>query len=423
MVYVAIPAMDEAGLAQRLLALNGQTLLPQRVCVCINQPRAYHTDGLPEHERVCKVNENVYSQLQTLRSEGRFLFPLEILDCFSKDKAWDDRHAGVGQARRTAMDFLSSQCGQNPFPTHILVCMDADTHYPDDYIENIQKQFDAFPQAVGLTNPYYHTPEQENLPEVQQMATFHYEVYMRAFALNMILSGHPYAFTAIGSSMACRMKAYRKIGGISPVRSGEDFYFLQKLAKTGPLIVHSDAVSHPSSRLSGRVDFGTGPALRKGMENRWESYPVYPPGLFEKMRCAYAALPGLFESGEPTSALDFWQAAFGADWWVNLRRNSGGRKEQFIRACKEKFDALRSLQFLKANYKQDDKDDWRNICRLYRLLEAAGFEDNRIEVLCGSHSIHSLADLKRQDWKELREYLFLCERRWRSRHPLLSVFQ
>ena len=420
MLHIALPAMDEPDLPERLLDLNRQSLLPQTVCVCINQPQAYYSDGIRQHALVCRTNQEVYEQLGQLQAEGRFVFELAVIDRFSPQNAWDSKHFGVGWARKTAMDFLAQQTGTED--NDILVCADADTRYPDDYLENIQKQFDAYPQAVGLANPYYHTPEEENLPEEQQTAILRYEVYMRSYALNMLLSDHPYAFTAVGSSMACRMKTYRKIGGISPFKSGEDFYFLQKLAKTGALIVHSDSVSHPSSRLSGRVFFGTGPALRKGMENRWESYPVYPPALFKKMQAAYEALPGLFESGKPSPALDFWQEAFGADWWDSLRQNSGGRKEQFIRACKEKFDALRSLQFLKAHYRQDDTEDWQNLCCLYRLLAEAGFEDGKVAALCGNGRIHSLADLKLQDWRELREYLFLCERRWRNRHPLLSVF-
>lgn len=420
MIYIALPAMDEPDLPARLLDLNRQSLLPQTVCVCINQPRAYYSDGISQHSRICRTNQAVYERIGQLKAECRFAFELETIDRFSPQNAWNGKHFGVGLARKTAMDFLAQRLGSES--GDILVCADADTRYPDDYLENIQKQFDAYPQAVGMANPYYHTPEEEHLPEEQQIAIFRYEVYMRAYALNMLLSNHPYAFTAVGSSMACRKESYRKIGGISPFKSGEDFYFLQKLAKTGALIVHSDSVSHPSSRLSGRVAFGTGPALRKGMENRWESYPVYPPALFEKMQAAYEALPALFEGGKPSPALDFWQEAFGADWWESLRQNSGGRKEQFIRACKEKFDALRSLQFLKANYRQNDTEDWRNLCRLYRLLAAQGLEDGHMADLCGNSRIYSLADLKRQDWKELRKYLFLCERRWRSRHPLLSVF-
>ena len=420
MIYIALPAMEEPDLPSRLLDLNRQSLFPQAVYVCVNQPRSYYSDGIKEHDEVYRVNEAVYNKLRQFVQEGRFAFRVEAIDRFSPQNAWDDRHFGVGWARKVAMDAVSEACGKSGSGS-IMVCMDADTHYPADYLENIRKQFDTYPQAVGLSNPYYHTPGQENLSEGQQVAVLHYEVYMRAYALNMLLAGLPYTFTAIGSSMACRVDAYRKIGGISPFKSGEDFYFLQKLAKTGALIVHSDSVSHPSSRLSGRVFFGTGPALRKGLEKRWESYPVYPPALFQKMARAYEALPDLFVSGVPSSALDFWQDAFGADWWVRLRQNSGGRVEQFVRACKEKFDALRALQFLKANYPQHDVQDWQNLCALYRLLCSWGMVDGGMEALCGEGRIGSLADLKIEDWYAVREYLFACECALHRKNPVVRV--
>lgn len=424
MVHIALPAMDEPDLPARLLALNRQSLLPQTVCVCINQPQTYYTDGLPQHLSVCRTNRGVYERLRQMQLEGRFSFHLELIDRFSPQNAWKGKHFGVGWARKTAMDFLARWAGADA-QTDIIVCADADTQYPSAYLENIRKQFDTYPDAVGLANPYRHPLDGADgkcLPEEQQMAILHYEVYMRAYAINMYLSGHPYAFTAVGSSMACRMESYLKIGGISPFKSGEDFYFLQKLVKTGPVIVYSDSVSHPSSRLSDRVFFGTGPALRKGLENRWESYPVYPAELFERMKRAYDSLPALFERGYASPDLDFWQEAFGADWWVSLRRNSGGRQGQFIRACKEKFDALRSLQFLKAHYRQDDVEDWKNLVHLCRLLSAQGLKDPKVDELCGIGRVQSLADLNLQDWKDLREHLFLCECHFLRRRPVLVAF-
>lgn len=441
MICVAVPAMDEPGLARMLLDLGRQRLLPDAVAVCINQPAAYYQDGFPEHGRICRTNREVFAQVSQLKRENRFPFSLEIIDRFSPGNAWDAKHAGVGWARKTAMDYLAGTVsGQGGDPKKILlVCMDADTRYPDDYLENIRSRFEAYPGAVGLANPYYHELGQESEPYA--LALLHYESYMRAYALNLMRTGHPYAFTAVGSSMACTMDAYRRIGGISPFKSGEDFYFLQKLAKTGGLIRFSPSFSRPSCRLSTRVFFGTGPALNKGIEDRWESYPFYPYALFEQMRRGYAALPALFESGRPGPELDFWQEAFGPHWWVNLRANAGGRQSQFVKACTQKFDALRSLQFLKASYRQDDVRDWTNLRELlehlYRQWESAAWEDlprmqrigegttgrpvsrDDMEALLSRASVKSLSDLSLQDWKTVRDFLFLSECRQLEKQPLL----
>ena len=416
-IFIAIPAMDEPGLADNLLTLNKQTLKPRAVVVCVNQPEAYYHDGDAGHLRICACNKTVFEQVAELQKQGKFGFEVVLIDCFSPGKAWDEKHIGVGWARRTALD-VAAQLAETAAPrlaetaAPLLVCMDADTLYPDSYLQDLQRQFEAHPQAVAIANPYYH-PLPDDLPEKHAVALLHYECYMRAYALQMMRTHHPYAFTAVGSSMACTLTAYRRIGGISPFKSGEDFYFLQKLRKTGALLRHSESVSHPSCRLSTRVFFGTGPALNKGLENNWVSYPFYPLSLFEKMRDAYAALPRLFESGTPEPALDFWEEAFGKDWWKKMRANAGGRPQQFIRACTEKFDALRSLQFLKSSYAQNPESDWENLSELC---------DNFIGTRWKDRNLHSLSDLTLSDWKTIRHDLFLCERHLQQNQPLLPAF-
>ena len=416
-IFIAIPAMDEAGFADNLLALNRQSLKPRAVVVCVNQPEAYYRDGNAEHLRICACNKAVFEQVAELRKQGKFAFDVVLIDRFSSGKAWDEKHIGVGWARRTALDVAAQlaetaapRLAENPAP--LLVCMDADTLYPDFYLQDLQQQFETHPQAVAIANPYYHDLP-DDLPEKHAVALLHYECYMRAYALQMMRTEHPYAFTAVGSSMACTLKAYRKIGGISPVKSGEDFYFLQKLRKTGALLRHSESVSHPSCRLSTRVFFGTGPALNKGLENNWVSYPFYPLSLFRKMQEAYRALPRLFESGTPDPALDFWEEAFGKDWWRKMRANAGGRPQQFLRNCIEKFDALRSLQFLKVSYAQNPESDWENLSELC---------DNFIGTRWKDRNLHSLSNLSLSDWKTLRHDLFLCERNLQQTHPLLPAF-
>ena len=533
---VAVPAMDEPNLPRMLSSLNDQTCLPEAVFVCINQPAAYYGDGSSEHARVCEVNEAAFRQLERMVAGNRFSFPVVLIDRYSPGRAWDAKHYGVGWARKTAMDAALECARSRPWPLErvLLACMDADTLYPEDYLECQAALFAACPEALALSNPYYHFLEEglagakllgwkagtvvagdvpsgmfpqetvlegisssgpahaglsDSVPdcsldvngagsdsEKRACAMLHYEVYMRSYALNLMLVGHPYALTAVGSSMSCTLEAYRKIGGISPFKSGEDFYFLQKMLKTGAVLRHSPALSHPSPRLSTRVFFGTGPALNKGVEGQWASYPIYPMSLFGRMQDAYEALPDLYDflcGPEVPDGLcrplarkfDFWGAAFGSDWWKPIKAHCGGRKAQFVRACMEKFDALRSLQFLKASYVQDNRQDWLNLrelchelwgrlglrvsvgvfeaddrqltgwsaCRQQRLaaltgigaVEAgmqgkgqdAGKAGGACVVAPGGRS--SLQDLSLEDWESIRDFLFLCERKMQKEQPLL----
>lgn len=534
---VAVPAMDEPNLPRMLSSLNDQTCLPEAVFVCINQPAAYYGDGSSEHARVCEVNEATFRQLERMVAGNRFSFPVVLIDRYSPGRAWDAKHYGVGWARKTAMDAALEYARSRPWPLErvLLACMDADTLYPEDYLECQAALFAVCPEALALSNPYYHFLEEGlagakllrwkagtvvagNVPsgmfpqetvlegisssgpahagssdsvpdcsldvngagsdsEKRACAMLHYEVYMRSYALNLMLVGHPYALTAVGSSMSCTLEAYRKIGGISPFKSGEDFYFLQKMLKTGAVLRHSPALSHPSPRFSTRVFFGTGPALNKGVEGQWASYPIYPMSLFGRMQDAYEALPDLYDflcGPEVPDGLcrplarkfDFWGAAFGEGWWKPIRAHCGGRKAQFVRACMEKFDALRSLQFLKASYVQDNRQDWLNLrelchelwgrlgldrvsvevfeaddrqltdwsaCRQQRLAALAGIDAGEAGmqgwgldagkaggacvVAPGGRS--SLQDLSLEDWESIRDFLFLCERKMQKEQPLL----
>lgn len=537
---VAVPAMDEPNLPRMLSSLNDQTCLPEAVFVCINQPAAYYGDGSSEHARVCEVNEATFRQLERMVAGNRFSFPVVLIDRYSPGRAWDAKHYGVGWARKTAMDAALEYARSRPWPLErvLLACMDADTLYPEDYLECQAALFAACPEALALSNPYYHFLEEGlagakllgwkagtvvagNVPsgmfpqetvlegisssgpahaglsdsvpdcsldvngagsdsEKRACAMLHYEVYMRSYALNLMLVGHPYALTAVGSSMSCTLEAYRKIGGISPFKSGEDFYFLQKMLKTGAVLRHSPALSHPSPRFSTRVFFGTGPALNKGVEGQWASYPIYPMSLFGRMQDAYEALPDLYDflcGPEVPDGLcrplarkfDFWGAAFGEGWWKPIRAHCGGRKAQFVRACMEKFDALRSLQFLKASYVQDDRQDWLNLrelchelwgrlgldrvseevfeaddrqltdwsaCRQQRLAALAGIDAGEAGMqgwgldagkaggacIVAPGGWSSLQDLSLEDWESIRDFLFLCERKMQKERPLLRFW-
>lgn len=447
-VYVALPAMDEAGLPEMLLSLNQQEKQPVAVYVCINQPRSYYTDGNPWHNRIISVNAHVYNTLLEWKQKGAFRYRLELIDRYSPGQAWDDKHLGVGWARKTAMDAAMSDALERfgKDADGILCCMDADTAYPSDYLQAMSQMFLTYPQAVGMANPYYHQL-MEAMEDVagQNVAMLHYEVYMRSYLLQMMLNAHPYAFTAVGSSMASTWKAYRKIGGISPFKSGEDFYFLQKLLKTGPLVIHSPVCSHPSSRLSTRVFFGTGPALNKGLQQDWKSYPIYPAGGFKLMADAYRDLPLLFNGEETDAVRNCFTSSLGEGWYFPIRKHCGNRQSQFVKSCTEKFDALRSLQFLKSSYQQDDVSDWTNLKELCRVLlgmpevslsdgsgdgsgdssfcqEGVFCRRKEMARLLEDTSVCGLSGLSLQDWILIRDFLFLCERKMQMLSPLLPCW-
>jgi hypothetical protein len=132
-------------------------------------------------------------------------------------------------------------------------------------------------------------------------------------------------------------------------KSGEDFYLLQKLVKAGRIIHHNTEMVYPATRYSDRVFFGTGPALIKGSGGNWESYPVYDHRLFDQVEATYRLFGELFDGDVDTPMDGFLRNQFcSGDVFGPLRRNAATR-EQFIKACHQRIDGLRILQFLKAS--------------------------------------------------------------------------
>lgn len=62
------------------------------------------------------------------------------------------------------------------------------------------------------------------------------------------------------------LKNYTKIGGMTPRSATEDFHFLNKLRRQGPIQYNTSTTVKPSSRQSERVTLGTGYFLTKSKQ-------------------------------------------------------------------------------------------------------------------------------------------------------------
>lgn len=335
-VYAAIPVLNELenlpGLLEDLL---NQKNIAWEALFCINQPEEWWkiTEKIP----ICNNNR---ASAEWLQSQG--IPAIRIIDQSSPGNGWIGKNHGVGWARKTAMDAASDLAGPGDF----IVSMDADTRYPPGFFQSVVDSFERHPGAAGLSAPYYHPLTGD---EIADRCILRYEIYMRNYALNMLLIDNPYAFSAIGSGMACKANNYLKIGGLTPKMSGEDFYFIQKLRKSGNIIVDSGVYVKPASRFSDRVYFGTGPAMIKGRDGNWDSYPIYHTNAFEPVRVTYSMFSGLFDADIETPMDSFLSSMTrGQAFWQPLRSNAASRGS-FLRACMQRIDALRILQFLKEN--------------------------------------------------------------------------
>ena len=358
MIHLAIPAMNEADfLPHTMQCIQNQHGLDPDIdvhtWVCVNQPDQYWQDQDRRH--ICENNHKTLEYLQTHPTKD-----LHIIDRSSRGQGWKGKYHGVGAARKTLMDRVD----QLAAPDDIIVSMDADTFYGAGYLASVVQLFSNCPDAVALSNPYYHKLSGE---EALDRAMLRYEIYMRYYAINMWRIASPYNYTALGSAIALPVWAYRKIGGMTAKKSGEDFYLLQKLRKTGHVITYNHEKVFPGTRFSDRVFFGTGPALIKGSQGLWESYPIYDHKLFDKVGQTYSMFPALYDTKVKTPMDDFLSVQFKeTDIFDALRKNTSNR-EMFVKACHHKIDGLRVLQFLKTSQSNKPWCDEENLLSFFQL--------------------------------------------------------
>lgn len=299
---------------------------------------------------------------------------MTVIDRSSPGKGWTGSHFGVGWARKTLMDAISGKADKGD----IIVSIDADTEFGDPYLASVHGTFSEHPGFAALSVPYYHRLTGD---EVTDRCILRYEIYMRYYALNMWRISNPYRFTAIGSAMAFPLWAYRTVGGITPHKSGEDFYFMQKLAKYGRILHWNPERVYPAARFSDRVFFGTGPAMIQGREGNWSSYPIYPFRLFDDVMDTFSLFPALYDTDVETPMSGFLRTIFKTeDLWQPLRKNYRTR-EQFVRACSHRVDGLRILQYLKAKHKESAQTDEENLREFFKIkFQRADFKGQKLNL-------------------------------------------
>ncbi len=353
-IIAAVPLLDELErLPDFIESIRSQNFREFELVVIVNQPDEWWDNE--DKLKICRNNNKSLEILSEIRD-----FPLRVIDKSSRGRGWQGRRHGVGWARKILLDDVKSHAR----PTDLIVSLDADTFFAPDYFHSLISNFNAHPKALALSVPYYHRLTGN---ESADRAILHYEIYMRSYSINLWRIRSPYSFSALGSALVFPIWAYNKIGGMSPMMSGEDFYFLQKMVKAGPVLFWNEEKVYPEARFSDRVYFGTGPAMIKGREGDWSSYPIYDMSLFDKIALTTGLFPELFHHKIQTPLDDFLTEVFPEkDPWQPLRMNNRNI-DNFVRACHERLDGLRILQYLKREQKKLEKKD--EIC-LWELLSA-----------------------------------------------------
>lgn len=201
---------------------------------------------------------------------------LLVVDRASTDR-WLPPKQGVGLARKIAGDIALALIHRGVVQSDWIRCTDADVQVPKDYFEQLAKPIKGASAAV---TPFVHVPEGDG---IQQKAMGLYDAYLQAYVDGLARAGSPYAFHTIGSQISVSAQPYAIVRGIPKRLAAEDFYLLNKLAKVGRIHSLAGEPVRVRGRLSDRVPFGTGAALKEISAALRDGSPVrsYAPRVFE----------------------------------------------------------------------------------------------------------------------------------------------
>lgn len=221
------------------------------------------------------IKEDNFKTIKYLRSLKTKLY-LSFIDACSFGKEMDDKHAGVGLARKIGMDLALTKFNYNSPQKRILICTDADCIVDSNYISEISKEFNINDYDAAVVNFAHDISGKDE----ETKAIISYEIFLRYYVLGLTFAKSDYAFHTIGSTMLCTPEAYVKVGGMNNRKAAEDFYFLEKLAKIYPIGKIRSTFVHPSKRSSWRVPFGTGRSVDRYLANTKDEYKLYDPKCF-----------------------------------------------------------------------------------------------------------------------------------------------
>lgn len=256
-----------------------------------------------------------------------------------------DPHQGVGLARKVGADVALALMKGHALEPGLIYCTDADVRLPRDYFQSS----DQPPEIAALLFPFVH----ETVPALAT-ATMLYEIAMLYYAAGLSYAGSPYAFPVLGSCLAVSMDHYARVRGFPRRSAAEDFYLLNKLAKTGRIRSLSSPVIRVAGRRSERVPFGTGVGIARiaGLDDPLRDYRFYHPRIFDLLRQWLGLLPATWrDRGVPRTVTDMPEIAA----WISARdvgdviaRSLAHRRSPaaFTKAMHDWFDAGRTLRFV-----------------------------------------------------------------------------
>jgi hypothetical protein len=186
----------------------------------------------------------------------------------------------VGLARKIGADIALTLINNGRVAEPWIFNTDADVRLPESYFNAVTGN-PADQSVAARIYPFTHS----HTPGTYEACNL-YEISLNYYVSGLRFAVSPYAFTTVGSTIAIAANHYAKVRGFPKRPAGEDFYVLNKLAKTGAIDQMAEPLLEISGRLSERVPFGTGTGIKKilDLSDPVNQYRFYNPALFHCLK-------------------------------------------------------------------------------------------------------------------------------------------
>ena len=287
-------------------------------------------------------------QNRQIRSSG---IRLAYIDASSQGMEMPDKEGGVGLARKLGLDRVLGLFDDRRPTRKLLFNLDADAWVEPQYLPAVRRFFEQRKRHAGVVG-YAHRLEAD---PALQAAICCYELFLRYYVLGLRFAGSPYAFHTIGSTMICTPEIYAAVQGMNRREAAEDFYFLNKIAKSVPVEEIRTTTVHPSARPSHRVPFGTGRSMIRFLEGTRDEYLLYDPEVFRILKRWLAlmardggqAVPGILAAAARIHPLleSFLRGRRFQEAWTRIQKNHPD-PEALSRAFHVWFDGFKTLKLI-----------------------------------------------------------------------------
>jgi hypothetical protein len=280
-MLVVIPCYNESGIEYTLESLMKCDKPDGKVSVLavVNAPEGAPCEINLQNAKTLSTIEKLKSLLPEWMGLGSIYAPGLPL-----------KHAGAGLARKIGMDTAIKHFNKYNKAHGIIISLDADTTVQPNYFRSIESYFEKHAHSPGATINFEHPLNNKDTYD----AICLYELNMRYYRFAMEHSGFPHAIYTVGSAFAVKAGAYVAQGGMNKKKAGEDFYFLHKLSAMGKIGFINQTMVFPSARVSGRVPFGTGPAIQKYLNGNRSLEYTYPLEAFQIVSDFFDKIEGIY---------------------------------------------------------------------------------------------------------------------------------